>query len=172
MGRMAARGRSYPATGQYGRYAPQTQTVGILAKTLSSLTGSSAATTLTWSATVPAVSFTYNAGVQTHDLTQYTSGFNSSLYGIRVYTGTLPTGVTLSAAGVLTYDGTSPVSSATGISYEIYTLATADWTQRSTASGVVFADAWDTLPSVTSSSTPPVSNGSFRFANDSRITLE
>lgn len=144
MGRMAARGRSYPATGQYGRYAPQTQTIGILAKTLSSLTVSSTATTLTWSATVPSVSFIYNAGQQTHDLTQYTSGFNSSLYGIRVYTGTLPTGVTLSQAGILTYNGTSPVASATGVSYEIYTLATADWTQRSQAPGVIQAVALST----------------------------
>jgi hypothetical protein len=136
MSRMAARGRYYPSIGSSGRSTSFSTIVGIVAKSLSSLTASGAGTTLTWNATVPTVSFIYNGGIQTHDLTQYISGFNASTSGIRVYTGTLPTGVTLSASGELTYNGTSPIASSS-VSYEIYPLADSDWTTRSTAPGVI-----------------------------------
>jgi hypothetical protein len=147
MGRMAARGRYYPTTGNYGRSTFFATIVGIVSKTLSSLVVDSEATTLTWSTTVPTVSFIYNGGSQTHDLTQYISGFNSSLHGIRVYTGTLPTGITLSTAGILTYNGTSPEATAS-VSYEIYDLAETDWISRSIAPGVIQAISLSTTAEV------------------------
>lgn len=126
----------------------------------------------TWSSTVGTITFTQGTA-STHDLTQYTTNFNPSLHQMQYASSvTAPTGVTLVSTGSYSYNGVGVAATSPNVQIEIVDTAQADWLTRSTASGVVFADAWQTLPSVTSSSTPPVANGSFLFANDSRVTLD
>lgn len=128
---------------------------------------------VTWGS-VPNITFVAQGGVQTRDLKNYITNWNQSLHKVTQSAGTLPSGVTLASdgSGILTYDNIGTADSKTGIAFTIVDSETGDWLARSTAPGVVFADAWDTLPPVTSSSTPPVANGSWRFANDFRVTLD
>jgi hypothetical protein len=101
------------------------------------------ATDTTWTTTVPAISFTQGSA-STRDLTQYTTGFNSSLHQMAVTSGTLPSGVTLNPAGTYVYNGSGAVASATPIVLTIQDTAETDWLARSTAAGVTFAYDMDT----------------------------
>jgi hypothetical protein len=92
----------------------------------------------TWVGLVPTVNFPQGQA-DTYSLIQHTLNFNPSIHQVDLTTGTLPTGVTLSAGGILTYNGTSPTASASGLSYTIANIATtadADFLVRSTSPGV------------------------------------
>lgn len=96
----------------------------------------------TWSATVPAKQFTFGTP-ETFSLVPYTTGFNSLLHRFEVLTGTLPTGVTVTPTTGLSYSGAGSAGSTASISYRIADIGTgvaADWTARSTATGVFFKE--------------------------------
>lgn len=103
--------------GAFGKNRSHTPT-GI-ASTVSSGTLSGAGDP-SWPITVPTITFTQGTA-STHDLTQYTSNFNSALYTIDVASGSpaLPTGVTLAQTGILSYNGAGPSSSTAGYVFEI-----------------------------------------------------
>jgi hypothetical protein len=158
MGRMAARVRYYPPFGQAGRQTSFSPTTGTLSKALSGITLSSAGSVaeVGWT-TVPTINFTQGIA-ETRDLTAYTTNFNSSLHQFQLLTGTLPTGVTLNPSVGYVYDGTSPISTASGISIRIVDTAAADWVARSTATGVVYASRLDTALSLNNSTILPGAN--------------
>lgn len=107
------------------------------------------------------------------DLSPFLTNYNPSLHTLSVTAGSLPTGVSAdSVNSELDVSGAQTLGDNRTVTLSIVDNAVADWIARSTAAGVVFADAWESLPPVTSSGTNPVTNGTWRFANDSRITLD
>lgn len=99
--------------------------------------GAPSGTELTWSGTVPTVTFTVGTAA-TFSLLPYLTGFNPAIHDLSVLTGTLPTGVTLDPADGYVYNGTSQADA--GDSMTIHAgISQADWVSRATASGVTFA---------------------------------
>jgi hypothetical protein len=96
----------------------------------------STATDATWSSTVPDVSFQQGAA-SSYNLVQHTSNVVPGSHVFQVDTGTLPTGVTLATTGLLSYNGSSPIASAAGVSYRIADTADADFLARSSAPTVL-----------------------------------
>jgi hypothetical protein len=100
-----------------------------------------ASTDATWTS-VPVITFPQGQAA-IHDLTQYTDNFDASLHEMQMAEGSnaLPTGVTLSAAGSLAYNGTSPEATIVNVQIDIEdkaaAAAEADWQARSTAAGVI-----------------------------------
>jgi hypothetical protein len=78
-----------------------------------------ASTDPTWTS-VPAITFPEGTAA-IHDLIQYTDNFDAFLYEMQMAEGSnaLPTGVTLSAAGTLSYDGTSPEATIVNVQIDI-----------------------------------------------------
>lgn len=73
-----------------------------------------------WPLAVPTITFTLGVS-GSHNLAQYTANFDSAVYEIVLASGSpaLPTGVTLSAAGVLSYNGSGIATSVSGYTFEI-----------------------------------------------------
>lgn len=83
---------------------------------------------VSWTTTVPTIPLIIGTP-GSHDLKQYTTGFNPAIHEMRIWGGPtppasapLPAGVTLQATGSLVFDGSASVS-ATGIIVEIVELA-------------------------------------------------
>jgi hypothetical protein len=83
-----------------------------------------------WVSTPPTISFPQGIAA-THNLAQYTTGFNTDLHEMQMAddSNALPTGVTLSAAGVLTYDGVSPVAAIVNVQIDIEDKVAATYLQ-------------------------------------------
>ena len=111
----------------------------------------SVATQLPQWQTLPGINFTQGVGGQTVNLANYVT-WNGNSPGNWVFSVTngysLETGVSLSGSGILSYDGSSPVASAT-VEFDLNTTAQADWIARSTASGVVGAENFSGWANVT-----------------------
>ena len=91
----------------------------------------------------PTPNFIYGVA-NTYDLTQHVSNFNSSNYQMQLTSGTLPAQVTLDPNGSYVYAGGGSVTSESWLVLTIVNSASADWTQRSTANGVIQAVALST----------------------------
>jgi hypothetical protein len=78
-----------------------------------------ASTDAAWTS-VPVITFPEGTAA-IHDLTQYTDNFDAFLYEMQMAEGSnaLPTGVTLSSAGSLSYDGTSPEATIVNVQIDI-----------------------------------------------------
>jgi hypothetical protein len=98
-----------------------------------------------WTTTVQTIEF-LEGTASNHDLTQYTTNFNSATHEMQMADGSnaLPTGVTLNSTGSLSYDGSSPIAALVNVQIDIEDRLQT-WAQRSTATGVVrtfsFAEA-------------------------------
>lgn len=111
---------------------------------MTSATGAVAAANAdaTWTATVPPINFTQGVAA-TSDLLQYTANFNSVLHDMVLATGSaaLPSGITLSVGGTLTYNGVGPVASSSLVIFEIRDEAVltpeADFATRRSGPGVI-----------------------------------
>lgn len=103
----------------------------------SAVSGTTTSVAPDWIAGLPAITFTQGVA---DDFDFYPTYVNLSNTSVSVETGTLPTGVTLPAVTppVLRYNGTSPVASASGISFRVSSTAQADWQSRISAAGVVW----------------------------------
>jgi len=100
---------------------------------------------------LPEIDFIQGVAGQTFNLQNYVT-WNGNSPGDWVFSVTqgysLETGVSLSSNGTLSYDGSSPVASAT-VEFDLNTTAQADWIARSTASGVFGKENFSGFANVT-----------------------
>jgi hypothetical protein len=103
-----------------------------------------ASTDATWTS-VPVITF-HEGSFATHDLTQYTDNFNSSIHEMQMAEGSngLPDGVQLISTGSLEYNGTSPEATIVNVQIDIEDKLST-WASRIASPGVVrhfsFADS-------------------------------
>ena len=119
--------------------------VAIAASSTSSLGLGGFSTTSNQIDTIPTITFTFGTASSVNLATLYVSWFNASQHVMSLATGStaLPTGVTLSTAGLLSYDGVGAVTTVTGVKVAVDFTAEASWTSRSVAAGVTNADRFD-----------------------------
>jgi hypothetical protein len=103
-----------------------------------------ASTDATWTS-VPVITFP-EGSFATHDLTQYTDNFNSSIHEMQMAEGSngLPDGVQLISTGSLEYNGTSPEATIVNVQIDIEDKLST-WAARIASAGVIrhfsFADS-------------------------------
>jgi hypothetical protein len=87
----------------------------------------------------------------------YIAGYNATQHVVQRVTGSpaFQSGVSLSSGGVLTYDGAGAIATVNNAQIEVVPSADADWLARSTASGVRYADNFETVWGYRSGDTMP-----------------
>lgn len=101
------------------------------------------ATDVSWDGTENGITVSFAQGVSNqtpYDLTQHVTNWDADLYTMSQTAGSSlsSAGITLSSSGVLSYNGTSGTNIIGGVQVTIADTAEADWTARSTASGVFY----------------------------------
>lgn len=127
----------------------------------------------TWTQTT--LSIPINTGSTTSvDLSPYLTNYNPTLHQLDVTSGTLPTGISIdSTNSEIDVAGTQVLNDNRTVTLHISDKATADWITRSTATGVVYANALDSTITVdTGTNLPPTNTVVTGTTFTSKVSLD